>query len=64
MLPAIAQLIGHAVTLIDREGFPESKIGDGNVEGGLPALNLSVAGSMAYSQLAVASNSKSLARGC
>lgn len=62
--PAIAQAIGQAVTLMDKAGFPESKIGEGSAGGVTPALNLRVEGSMAYCHGTVASNSRSTASGC
>lgn len=65
VVPAVAQSIGHAVTLIDNGVCPESNTGEGSSpdDGGL-LTNLSVVGSMAYCQAVVASNSRSTALGC
>jgi hypothetical protein len=58
VVPANAQLIGHATTLIDTGGLPESKMGEGMVVVVLGAgVNTAVEGSMAYAQGPVASNS-------
>lgn len=66
VLPASAHSIEHAVAVIVNGGSPESKIGLDNdpFGGAVPGLNLSVAGSMAYCHAAVASNCRSVARGC
>jgi len=64
VLPAVAQVIGHALTLIDNGGLPESKTGDGRVLGLVVGLNLSVEGSIAYCQVPLASNSRSAAKAC
>lgn len=63
--PAIGQSIGHAVASMVKGGSPESNTGLGSFPpAGDAALKRSVDGSMAYCQSAVASNSKSTARGC
>jgi hypothetical protein len=62
--PATFQLIGHAITEIVNGGLPESKTGLGSVVAVVPGWNVSVDGSIAYSQSVVASNSKSTASGC
>jgi hypothetical protein len=59
--PAIDHAIGHAVTEIVSGDFPESKTGEGRLPGAA-LLNFKVAGSIAYCQAAVASNSRSIAR--
>ena len=56
VFPAMGHTIGHADTLIVVGGFPESKMGEGRAGGVIPALNLTVAGSIAYCHGAVASN--------
>ena len=62
--PATVQVIGQAAAVIVSGGSPESKIGEGNFPpAGVPALNLSVEGSIAYCQSELASNSRSTARG-
>ena len=62
--PPVAHTIGQATTLILKGGFPESKIGDGKLEGCSPGSNFKVAGSIAYCQLLLASNCRSSACGC
>lgn len=63
--PPVDHEIGQAVTVIVRGGFPESKTGEGSLpdEGGA-LLNFKVAGSIAYCQALVASNSRSTASFC
>lgn len=61
--PAVGQLMGHAVTVMLKGDLPESNMGLGSEVGEL-VWNCNVAGSMAYCQAAVASNSRSTARGC
>jgi hypothetical protein len=60
--PATAQLILQAVTVMLKGDFPESKIGLGSDVGEV-VWNFNVAGSIAYCHAAVASNSRSTARG-
>ena len=63
--PASLHKISHAVTVMLIGGSPESKTGDGNFpDSGGEFWNASVETSMAYCQGAVASNSRSAARGC
>ena len=54
--PAVSQSIGQAVTEIEKGGLPESKIGLGRFDVGVPGLKISVDGSMANCQAVVASN--------
>ena len=63
--PATLHAISHAVAVMLTGGSPESNTGDGSCpdRGGVFS-NRSVPTSMAYCQGAVASNSKSAARGC
>jgi len=63
--PAMAQLMGHAVAVIVNGDNPESNTGEGRTPDlGGRFTNSRVAGSIAYCQVAVASNSRSFARLC
>jgi len=63
--PATDHAIGQAVTVIVSGGLPESKTGEGSLpDAGGALLNFNVAGSMAYCQAVVESNSRSTARLC
>lgn len=64
VFPAMGHTIGHADTLIVMGGLPESNMGEASAGDVIPALNLTVAGSIAYCHGAMASNSRSTAMGC
>ncbi len=54
--PATPQSIGQAATEMVNGGLPESNIGLGSFDVGVPGWKVNVDGSIAYCQSAVASN--------